>query len=329
MLAGYGWTSRVRGGSSASPRVRSITVNGKQIRTLHLRKVHKMASIVRKYPASSLLFLAMILGGVPVLAAAAGLLPAAAAGFGALSAGIAGVVLAAVESQKGGVRELLARLLIWRVGIMWWAFALLFPIVPCVAAVCLLRFLGGPPADWSVLRPISTVLPNILFLTILAGVGEELGWRGFALPRLQARYNALSSGLIVGAIWAIWHIPLFFLPGTFQYQWRSDMGLIIPVLGYAAFVFTWSIQYVWVFNNTEGSVLLAALVHGAGNAWIGDYISVHGGHFGALLSFTAVSGVVSIAITFLAGPTNLSRSKVRNMLPSEGASAEQRQPSGA
>ncbi len=277
-----------------------------------------MSAIVRKYPALSLLVLASILGVAPVVAVNAGLLPPGASQLGALSAGLAGIILAAVEGRKGGVRELLGRFLIWRVGIQWWAFALLFMIIPSVAALYLFQLFGGPAVDWSGLKPLYSVVPTIIVLTILAGVGEEFGWRGFALPRLQARHNALVSSLIVGVIWAIWHIPLFFTKGTVQYQWRMDAGLLPPILGYALFVIAWSIQYTWVFNNTKGSVLLAAVVHGAGNAWIGEYIDVYRGHFGGVVAFMVVSWIVSIIIVLLAGPTNLSRTNERNGLELEG-----------
>ncbi len=169
-----------------------------------------MSTFVRKYPAISLLGLAMLLGVSPLLAVNAGWLPPGWDQLGALSAGLAGIILAAVEGRKGGLRELLGRFLIWRVGLQWWAFALLFPILPSVAALYLFHLLGGPPVNWSGLKPLYTVIPTIIILTILAGMGEEFGWRGFALPRLQARHNALVSGLMVGVIWAFWHIPLFF-----------------------------------------------------------------------------------------------------------------------
>src|SRR5512143_1050890 len=211
-----------------------------------------MSTFVRKYPAISLLMLAMLLGASPLIAVNTGLLPKGWDQLGALSAGLAGIILAVVEGRKGGLLELLRRILIWRVGIQWWAFALLFPIIPSVAALYLFRAVGGPAVDWSGLKPLYTVIPTIIILTILAGVGEEFGWRGFALPRLQVRHNALVSSLIVGLIWGTWHIPLFFTPGTVQSAWRAEAGLIIPILGYTLFCMAWSIQYTWFFNNTRG-----------------------------------------------------------------------------
>jgi membrane protease YdiL (CAAX protease family) len=144
-------------------------------------------------------------------------------------------------------------------------------------------------------------------------MGEEFGWRGFAMPRLQARHSALVASLIVGVIWAIWHIPLSFTQGTIQSRWAAEVGLIPAILGYSAFVIVWAVQYAWVFNNTKGSVLLAAFQHGAVNAWNG-YIDVYRGNFGNVLAYMVVTMIVSIIIVLIAGATNLSRTQKRNVI---------------
>ena len=271
-----------------------------------------MSSFVKKYPAISLLILAAILGMSPLIAVNTGLLPKGWDQLGALSAGLAGIILAVVEGRKGGLRELLGRFLVWRVGIQWWALTLLFAIIPSVAALYLFNLLGGPPVNWSGLPPLYTIVPMFIFLTIAAGIGEEFGWRGFLLPRLQTRHNALVSSLIVGVVWATWHIPLFFTKGTFQYNLQSQNGLLPAILGYSIFVIATSIQFAWVFNNTKGSVLLAAVFHGASNTW-GGYIDVYRGHFGGILTFMVVSALISILIVLIAGATNLSRANKRNV----------------
>jgi membrane protease YdiL (CAAX protease family) len=227
-------------------------------------------------------------------------------------------VLVLVEGRKGGLRELLGRGLIWRVGIRWWAFAVFFMILPSVAALYLYNLLGGPSVDWSGLQPLYTLVPQFIFLTIAAGVGEEFGWRGFLLPRLQTRYNALASGLIVGVAWATWHVPLFFIKGTSQYEQGLQGGLLPAILGYAVFVIAQSVQFTWLFNNTKGSVLLAAVFHGASNTW-GGYIDVYRGHFEGILVFMAISVLITIAIVAMTGATNLSRTNQRNVLPLEEA----------
>jgi membrane protease YdiL (CAAX protease family) len=277
----------------------------------------KMSAIVKKYPALCMLVLAMIFGFAPALAVAAGLLPPVWIQLGALSSSLTGVVLVVIEGRKGGLRELLSRALIWRVGIRWWAVALFFIIVPSVASLYLYHWLGGPVVDWSGLKPLYTVVPDVILLTIAAGIGEEFGWRGFLLPRLQSRHNALVSGLMVGVAWATWHIPMFFIEGTSQYEQGLDGGLLPAILGYSVFVIANSLLFTWLFNNTRGSVLLAAVFHGASNAW-GGYIDVYRGHFEGILVFMVVSVLIAFIIVVMSGATNLSRAYKRNVLELDG-----------
>ncbi len=280
-----------------------------------------MSAFVKKYPAISLLVLAMILGFTPALAVAVGWLPPAWIQLGALSSSLAAIVLALIEGRKGGLRELLSRALIWRVGIQWWSIALFFMIAPSVASLYLYHLLGGPAVDWSGLKPLYTVVPDFIFLTIAAGIGEEFGWRGFLLPRLQSRYNALVSGLMVGVAWATWHIPMFFIEGTSQYEQGLQGGLLPAILGYSAFVIANSVLYTWLFNNTRGSVLLAAVFHGASNTW-GGYIDVYRGHFNGIIVFMAVSVLVTTLIAAMVGAKDLSRIFKRNVLEIEDGQPE-------
>ncbi|MBE7433284.1 MAG: CPBP family intramembrane metalloprotease [Anaerolineales bacterium] len=285
-----------------------------------------MSTIVKKYPAISLLVLAMILGFAPALAVAAGLLPPAWIQLGALSSSVAAVVLVLIEGRKGGLRELLSRALIWRVGIRWWIFALFFMIVPSVAALYVYHLLGGPSVDWSGLQPLYQIVPAFVFLTLAAGIGEEFGWRGFLLPRLQSRHNALVSGLIVGVAWATWHVPLFFIEGTNQYEQRLANGMLPAILGYAMFVIVQSVQFTWLFNNTKGSVLLAAVFHGASNAWAG-YLGMGNVPFGGILTLAGLSVLITAVVVPLAGAENLSRAFNRNVLEIKNGQPDTVQPS--
>ena len=283
-----------------------------------------MSTFVKKYPTISLLVLAMIFGFAPALAVAAGLLPPAWIQLGALSSSLAAIVLVVLEGRKGGLRELLSRVLIWKVGIQWWVLALFFLIVPTVTSMYLYHLLGGPAVDWSGLKPLYTVVPDFILLTIAAGIGEEFGWRGFLLPRLQTRHNALVSGLIVGVAWATWHIPLFFIEGTSQYEQGMQSGLLPVILGYSAFVIANSVQFTWLFNNTRGSVLLAAVFHGASNAWA-VYLGMGNSPFGGILTLMALSVLITVVIVVRAGVTNLSRTYKRNVLEIDGGQPDRAQ----
>jgi membrane protease YdiL (CAAX protease family) len=264
-----------------------------------------------------LFVLALLLGLAPSLPAAAGLIPPTFMQLGALSASLAGIILAAVEGRKGGVVELLRRVLIWRVGLGWWVFVLLFPALLAVVTLYVAPLFGAPSVDWSAIPPITNLLTMLLMLTILAGLGEEFGWRGFALPRLQNRYSALVSGLFVGVLWWLWHIPLFFIEGVGQYVMAQEFGFLPSFLGYGIFVISAAVTYAWLFNNTRGSVLLVAVYHGSMNAWT-VYTGAWEHSSGIFVSF-ALSALVSIVVVLVFGAQNLSRKHERNVLALEGA----------
>ncbi|MFN0178555.1 MAG: CPBP family intramembrane glutamic endopeptidase [Gemmatimonadales bacterium] len=262
-----------------------------------------MRDFVKRYPALSLGALAMAIGGILVAPVLAGIAPVALTQLGALSASIAGFVLAGVEGGRPTVRELLRRVLIWRVGLVWWLFALLFPIIPAAVALALApRF--GATVDWSNLAPLYTVVPTLLLLIVFAGLGEEFGWRGFAVPRLQHRHRPLVASLIIGAIHAAWHIPLFFVKGEAYHDLVLRFGFLPPFLGYAVLVLALSVQLVWLFNRTKGSVLLAAVYHGAGNAWNG-YLDISRGQMTGLYLYLGLMVVTSAVIVIASASTML------------------------
>jgi hypothetical protein len=162
--------------------------------------------------------------------------------------------------------------------------------------------------DWTGLAPVYSVIPTLLFLIVFAGLGEEFGWRGFAMPRLQSRHNALTTSLIIGAFHAVWHLPLFFLKGEMYQTLALEIGYVPAFLGYAILVLALSVQLAWIFNNTRGSVLLAAVYHGAGNAWNG-YIDIYRGQIAGPVVYVGLMVVVSIVVIIIYGPASLTRGK--------------------
>jgi len=109
------------------------------------------------------------------------------------------------------------------------------------------------------LSPLKLAL-SIVPMFILIGIvnGEELAWRGFAMPRLQAKYNALNSSIIKGAIWAVFHLPLFFTATSSSQADETFIGFLVSNVAI-------TFLYTWILNNTHGSVLLAYLFHAASN----------------------------------------------------------------
>jgi membrane protease YdiL (CAAX protease family) len=213
-------------------------------------------SLVSRYPLTAFFVLACALSWWPWIFYSVGLLPNPIVGFGPF---LAALVVLAVTEGKRGVMGLLRRMVRWRVGIQWYAVALLLPIVVTLAAAAINVFLLGAhrtssAADlggWPVL--LQTFL---LWLLIpgLAGTWEEPGFRGYALPRLQFRYSALIASLILGVLWAFWHLP-FVVTG--EDIWVDALLFIIE----------WSIVYTWLFNNAKGSVLIVMLFHAMNNTF--------------------------------------------------------------
>jgi uncharacterized protein len=149
------------------------------------------------------------------------------------------------------VKQLLSRVGIWRVGVRWYVIALGLPTVLALAAAGL-YYAGGGSA--LVQMGAVSVLDFVVFVLV---VGEELGWRGYALPLLLEKRSAVVASLILGVVWGLWHLPTFLVPGTPQY------GLPLPA--FVLLTVEYSILMTWVFLHTKGSVLLATLFHGAIN----------------------------------------------------------------
>lgn len=175
--------------------------------------------------------------------------------LGALSPAVAAVVVTALSEGENAVRELVRRLAVWRVGLIWYLVAFGLPLAESSLVLGVAALLGKFKAIK--VETLAPVLPSI-WLVFLFAAGEELGWRGYALPRLLAGYRAVYASLILGALHEIWHWPLILLPR----QYLSD----IPLLSHTTFVLAEAIIITCIFLNTRGSVLMVALYHGMTNA---------------------------------------------------------------
>jgi len=198
------------------------------------------------------------LQGIPVWALVAALI----GGYGPT---IAALVLTGRQEGKPGVKALLQRLKIWRVGWSWHLFAWLSPVVFVVVAIAILYARGGNLGEPNLQR--LRLIPIALFFAIPFGpLGEELGWRGYALPRLQEKYSALTASIALGLIWTFWHTPMFWAPGGTVIS--GGPVTLWAVAKYVAFLVGLAILYTWLYNNTKGSVLLAVIFHTTANAML-------------------------------------------------------------
>jgi membrane protease YdiL (CAAX protease family) len=171
---------------------------------------------------------------------------------------IAGFIMTRVVDGKEGVSRLWARYRNWRVGFQW--YLVMFFTMPVLLAggMAIYAFQGNSigqfaPGAWPL--ALLTAIPAVLF----GPLGEEGGWRGFALPRLQDKYSAFWSSIILGIVHTFWHVPLFWLPGGTPIVdgnvTLASVASFFSVLTIGTFVYT------WVFNHTGGSMLMAVLLH--------------------------------------------------------------------
>ena len=145
-----------------------------------------------KFPIVSFFFLALVLGAGTVYLVVRLRLPPELALTSALSASIAGIVMTALEDGTAGLKLMISRLLIWRVGIGYWLFATLFLALAILLGSMVNPLFNGDPISLHNMKLNYDILPMFVGFFILAGLGQELGWTGFLIPRLQARFGALA-----------------------------------------------------------------------------------------------------------------------------------------
>ena len=163
-------------------------------------------------------------------------------------------MMTGVTEGRVGIGRLLRRCVLWRVDLGWYLFTLVGIPVTLVLGVI---FLPAAMASFKGLASLAAFpwLSQIVYVFLHGPLGEEPGWRGFALPRLQRSHGPLVGSLILGPLWALWHLPFFWVPAWNFPPTLPNIGLFviasIPV----------TIIMTWVFNNTKGSVLIAILGH--------------------------------------------------------------------
>jgi membrane protease YdiL (CAAX protease family) len=183
--------------------------------------------------------------------------------LGGFGPSIAGIIMTYRTQDREGRRDFWRRSISSRqIGARWYAVILL--IFPAVYALAILldMLLGGDlPGAEALVQSASQpafLLVGVVMSLVMGPLSEEFGWRGFALDRLQVRWNALLSSLVLGAFWLCWHLPEFFMTGIPTGELVSG---VLPFLIFATNVFAMSILYTWVFNNTGRSILSAILLH--------------------------------------------------------------------
>jgi membrane protease YdiL (CAAX protease family) len=226
--------------------------------------------------------------------------------------GICGPLVSAVWAtvRRGGwaaARGLLARVLDVRIGTLWWLVILIVPLVLPALAVWGYGMLTGGVVESEVLGRPWVVLPTILFMMLLGGGQEEFGWRGYALDILQARWGALVASLVLGLIWGVWHLPLFFVEGTGQYY--------MPMWAFVLASPALSVLTTWIYNSTGKRLFAAWLFHGTINAGLDLFPPIQkvvGGDQRAFLVVCALYWVWALAIIVTFGGRRLARASTQD-----------------
>ena len=179
--------------------------------------------------------------------------------IGTFAPALVALSMTALIDESGRVTALLNRMFEWRVGLRWYAFALSYMAAIKLIAALLYRVAVGawPPFGNEPWYVILAMIP----VATPGQAGEEIGWRGYALPRLAAHLGFARASLILGLLVACWHLPLFFMPGV------RNAGQSFPL--FAVYVVGLSVTVAWLYAKTDGSLLLAMLIHSAVNQTIG------------------------------------------------------------
>jgi membrane protease YdiL (CAAX protease family) len=237
-------------------------------------KCDGMRAFFRRYSLIAFFVTAFVLSWYPWIIA---LLRGRTSGPNPLGPFVAAIIMTAVVSGRSGSREFFSRLVRWRAGAKAYAIVFLTPILVCLVAVGIALCFASPASTLSI-EKLREVPERFLFIFLFIGLGEEPGWRGFALPQLQTKYFPLIASLILGSVWALWHLPLV---GN-EFPWPIVPAFLLSLFG-ATFMLT------WLFNCTNGSVFLPMLFHATVNT------------IGAGLIFPLFSGAALIILWYIYG----------------------------
>jgi membrane protease YdiL (CAAX protease family) len=229
--------------------------------------VVRIVALIRRHPLAAYFVLACIISWVavtPLIAVGLGLtdwhLSSSWHSLGALGPVAAAVLVTAAIAGRSGLVEFWSRLARWRVGPVWWLLAV-SPLVLCAAAYLAMRIAGARLESFGALKSAfaNPMWVGGMFLASLVyGIGEEPGWRGFALPRLQHDRSALGATVILSLGWGLWHVPYFF----YRYHLHSATEYVGFYLG----LFAGAVWLTFLYNSTGGSTLLVVVWHTVWNA---------------------------------------------------------------
>ena len=222
------------------------------------------------------------------------IIPSLLGGFGP---SVAGIVMTYRSSDKQARADFWRRTFgFGRIGVGGYLFALLVFPAACAASILVESLITGKTPALPALSNIAAnpfLLVQMLVIGVFLGAfSEELGWRGYALDRLQARWKPLASALVLGVIWWAWHLPLFFIRGTTQQRWGFGTAYFFL---FFVWVISLSVLMTWLYNTNGRSILVAILAHFVSNFTLGLILPISAAGFLLLAIFLAVAAIVVMA----------------------------------
>jgi len=225
------------------------------------------------------------------------------AGIGAFGPFVSAFYLTRRNQGKDGVKTLIKRALNFRIPLKWLAAIFVLHLAVTAAVRYLYMWRGGELPDSPILgSPVAIIVLFLVLFFFGGSVNEEFGWRGYALDRIQSKRSALLSSLILGFLWGLWHLPLFFFHGLSQ----SYMSFWI-FLGWTCSL---AVLMTWLHNNNGGNILVALLFHTMGNlstSIFPFFNAEKGADQTPFLFATVLYSIVAILVVIVAGPKKLSR----------------------
>jgi membrane protease YdiL (CAAX protease family) len=247
------------------------------------------------------IWLGLILGSLHIQTPVAAVLNVVAIAGPSIAAVVLATVLGRAERQR-----LLAGFSLSRWSVRWTAVALVLPPAMVVTAIAVSVTAFGAPSPAVSFTLAGVVLGEFVRVLFLGGpVGEELGWRGFALPRLQQRRNALDASIVLGLVWGLWHLPLYFVLGTGQSEiLRAGASPAFAIGGFVGWTIGLSVLLTWLFNQTGGSLIVVMLFHAAVNLAVFLPTAVGSGGAAAFMN-VIITWLVAIGVVIRFGRARL------------------------
>ena len=209
---------------------------------------------------------------------------------------ISAIIISGLTDGLKGIKNLFSGFKIWKVNFLWYFAGLILIIAPLIFALFYLLFGGiapGPAPSYTF-----AIFLLDLFIALISGpLNEEAGWRGYALPRLQSRFSALTSSIILGILWGFWHLPLYLVENRLPFYIFIFLNIVLSII------------ITWGYNNTNGSLVIAVFFHFCFN-FVGTFITGKLGLLPTMIFYLAggiLIGLYVIIVIVYYGPERLSR----------------------